>query len=86
MITGENAVNGVQTLEVEQMAKTGYLTGGVIGGGNKNFTALSTLKDVMGGFTGDKTITVTKGNSAANAVNITVQEDTTISHSSKMRD
>ncbi len=79
VITGENAVNGVQTLEVEQMAKTGYLTGGVIGGGNKNFTALSTLKDVMGGFTGDKTITVTKGNSAANAVNITVKEDTTIS-------
>lgn len=79
VITGENAVNGVQTLEVEQLAKTGYLTGGVIGGGNQGFTALSTLKDVMGGFTGDKTITVTKGNDTANAVDIKVTEDTTIS-------
>ena len=30
VITGENAVNGVQSLEVNQLAKTGYLTGGVV--------------------------------------------------------
>lgn len=30
VITGENAVNGVQSLEVKQLAKTAYLTGGKV--------------------------------------------------------
>ena len=30
VITGENAVNGVQELQVKQLAKTAYLTGGVV--------------------------------------------------------
>lgn len=77
VITGENAVNGVQTLAVKEVAKTAYLTGGVIGGGTGDFTALSTLKDVMGGFTGSKTITVTKKDGTA--LDIDVTEDTTIS-------
>ena len=80
VITGENAVNGVQELEVMELAKTGYLTGGKIsrvpGTGTDDLTALSTLKDVMGSFTGDKTMTVEKG---GNAVDIKVTEDTTIS-------
>lgn len=77
VITGENAVNGVQTLEVKKVAKTAYLTGGVIGGGTGDFSALSTLKDVTGGFTGSKTITVTKKDGTA--LDIDVTEDTTIS-------
>lgn len=77
VITGENAVNGVQTLEIKELAKTGYLTGGVIQA--KSITALSTLKDVTGGFAGEKTIKVTKGNDTANAKDITVKEDSTIS-------
>ena len=76
VITGENAVNGVQTLEVKKVAKTAYLTGGVIGGGTGGFSALSTLKGVTGGFTGSKTITVTKDGTA---LDIDVTEDTTIS-------
>lgn len=79
VITGENAVNGVQTLKVKELAKTGYLTGGKIEGKNGDLTALSTLKDVTGGFTGDKTIKVTKGNDTANAKDITVTENSTIS-------
>lgn len=79
VITGENAVNGVQTLEVKQLAKTGYLTGGVIGGGKGNFSALSTLENIMGSFSGDKTLTITKGNDATNAIDIKVTKDTTIS-------
>ncbi len=31
VITGENAMNGVQSLEVNQLARSGYLTGGQIG-------------------------------------------------------
>lgn len=49
VITGEGAVNGVQELEVLEMAKTAYLTGGELTGsdGKKgNFTALSTLRDL----------------------------------------
>ena len=32
VITGDNAVNGVQSLQVNQLAKTGYLTGAKIAG------------------------------------------------------
>lgn len=35
VITGENAMNSVQSLEVEKMAKPGYLTGGQVGVGDQ---------------------------------------------------
>ncbi len=44
VITGENAVNGVQELTVEKLAKTAYLTGAQIGDGS--LTATSTFKDL----------------------------------------
>lgn len=74
IITGENAVDGVQTLRIEQLAKTGYLTGAQLGEGSKGYTALSKLSDL--GFTGNGNITVATGNGK---VDVSVTEETTIS-------
>ena len=38
VITGANAMNSVQSLEVEKLAQSGYLTGGQLDGGDKNYT------------------------------------------------
>ncbi len=66
VITGDGAMNGVQELEVKQLAKTSYQTGGVVGG-DGSATAVTTLKDlgVAEGFSGtfqvkDKDGNVTK--------------------------
>lgn len=74
IITGENAVDGVQTLRIEQLAKTGYLTGAQLGEGSKGYTALSKLSDL--GFTGSGNFTVATGNGK---VDVSVTEETTIS-------
>ncbi len=81
VITGENAVNGVQSLEIKQLAKTGYLTGAKIGGkDNTELTALSKLSDVEGfdGMEGNGSgsITISTG---SKSVDISVTGDTTIS-------
>ncbi len=76
VITGDGAVNGVQTLKVNKLAKIGYLTGGKVtksGGGSAN--ALSTLKD-LGMADGDGKISLeTNGKT----VDINISEKTTIS-------
>lgn len=81
VITGENAVNGVQTLQINQLAKTGYLTGGEIKAQNgKELTALSTMKDIMGSSaspTGDPAVFTV--NAKGKSVDISVTEQTTIS-------
>jgi len=74
VITGENAVEGVQNLEVNQLAKTGYLTGAKIGDGSKHLTALSKMSDL--GFSGSGNLTLKTG---SESVDINVNEDTTIS-------
>lgn len=78
VITGENAVDGVQTLRVEQLAKTGYLTGGQLGNGDDkgkgNYTALTKMKDLD--FSGTGNITVSTGGKDY-AIEIT--EESTIS-------
>lgn len=74
VITGENAVEGVQNLEVNQLAKTGYLTGGKIGSGSNQFTALSKMSDL--GFSGNGSFTV---KTESGFVDINVTENTTIS-------
>lgn len=77
VITGENAVNGVQSLRIEQLAKTGYLTGGALAKtGSGTYTALSKISDVAPGFAGEGTINVKAG---SNSVDIKVTADTTIS-------
>lgn len=76
VITGENAVNGVQSLRIEQLAKTGYLTGArVKAESGENLTALSKLSELKG-FSGTGTISIKTGSSM---VDITVTEETTIS-------
>ncbi len=49
VITGENAVNGVQSLQVKQLAKTGYLTGAKMqASSGESLTALSKLGNLVG--------------------------------------
>lgn len=75
VITGENAVNGVQSLQINQLAKTGYLTGAQIKSTDgKELTAASKLGDL--GVTGESTFNITAG---TKSVDITVNQDTTIS-------
>ena len=65
------AMNGTQTMEVDKIAKSGYLTGGKI---KKGATANSTLADL--GFSGDGVIAVKVGSSTKN---IKVNSSTKIS-------
>lgn len=73
VITGEDAVNGVQSLEIKKLAKTGYLTGAQLSTDGK-YTALSTMKDL--GVTSDGTFTV---KTASASVDVKISKDTTIS-------
>lgn len=78
VITGEEAVNGVQEFSVKQLAKTAYLTGGKVQAGaeGKKWDALSKISDVMGADFKAGDITFTTG---GKTVDIEVTEDTTIS-------
>lgn len=76
VLTGENAVNGVQSLKIEQLAKTGYLTGAKLeskDGGE--LTALSKISDIKDGI-GQGTINIKAG---SKSVDIAITADTTIS-------
>lgn len=76
VITGGNAVNGTQELEVTQLAKTGYLTGENLSG-DKKFTALSKMSDVMGeSFEGETKLNLNVGGKESE---ITLNADSTIS-------
>ena len=78
VITGENAVDGVQTIRVEKLAKTAYLTGGQLGDGDDkgkgNYTALTKMSEL--GISDSGNITVSTGGKDY-AIEIT--GDTTIS-------
>lgn len=75
VITGEKAVNGVQSLEIRQLAKSGYLTGSEIAAADgSKLTAMSKLSDL--GVTGEGSFTVKTGSST---VDIQVNSDSTIS-------
>lgn len=77
VITGENAVNGVQELEIDRLAKTAYLTGAEISGKNGDkLNALSKLSDISDGFTGGE-ITFTQNGQTKS---MEVSADTTISN------
>lgn len=75
VITGENAVAGVQSLRVKQLAKTGYLTGKQLESSGDDYTALTKLSELNPSI-GSGTITV---ESASGKADITVNGDTTIS-------
>lgn len=95
VITGEKAVNGVQELEVNQLAKTAYLTGAKItkreGAGEEELNALTKMRDLME-FETDadgkeiaKTLTLTKNDGKTIDINLT--SETTISDVlSKLKD
>jgi len=77
VITGDKATNGVQTLEVEQLAKTAYLTGGVVkntDGTSGEYTALTTMSDLGISDSGEIKLTV-----GGNEETISFDADTTIS-------
>lgn len=74
VITGEDAVNGVQSLKIKRLAKTGYLTGGVVGDGTNKVTALTKLSEL--GITAGGSFNVRTGNTS---VDIKVDGNTTIS-------
>lgn len=79
IITGENAVNGVQTLEINELAKTGYLTGGEVkksSSATEEVSVLSKLSD-LDGFGADGEITV---KTASGTKTINVSGNTTISN------
>ena len=76
VITGEGATNGVQELEVKELAKTAYLTGGQVtnsAGKTGDYTALTKLSDLgLGG--GNMKLTV-----GGESKMISFSEDSTIS-------
>lgn len=76
VITGENAVNGVQELQVNKLAKTAYLTGAEVSktDGTKA-TALTKISE-LGAIAENAKITVEIGGETKN---IEVNQDTTIS-------
>ncbi len=78
VITGSDAVNGVQSLEINQLAKTGYLTGAELksadGTTKGDYTALTKLSEL--GVTGAGTFSV---KTSSGSVDISVTGDTTIS-------
>ena len=78
VITGENAVNGVQSLRIESLAKSGYMTGGKLEGEDGELTALSKISDIkgVGDINGKISIATNDGKSA---VDIEINGDTTIS-------
>lgn len=75
IVSGDNAVNGVNTVEVKKLARTAYLTGGSLQTADGVcFTGYATLKQL--GFTGSGSITVKGGNGAS--IDINLSEDMTI--------
>ncbi len=78
VITGENAVDGVQSLEIEKLAKTGYLTGAKLEGNNGELTALSKISDIKGAESLNGTINIATKDGKT-SVDIEINGDTTIS-------
>lgn len=78
VITGGEATNGVQSLEINRLAKTAYLTGGELGDGKQGYTALTTLGELGVDFGEEsaKTISVANG---SKSLNIELTADSTIS-------
>lgn len=75
VVTGSNAVNSVQSLSVDKLAKTAYLTGGAVatagGSALSNSTKISDLK----GFNGAGNLSLKVGD---NTTNIEINENTTV--------
>ncbi len=82
VITGDGAMNGVQSLKVDSLAKSGYLTGGKLElQGNTDPKAQVTGDTKMSelGFTGKGTIEFRSGDGSDGVTPIIVDENTTVS-------
>ena len=80
IIATDGATDSVQSLQIESLAKTAYLTGGVVKKADKSgdkLTALSKLSDL--GITNDTSITLTDKNGKAIGDPIELKADGTIS-------
>lgn len=83
VITGDGAVDSVQSLEVTQLAKNAYLTGGKVSlaeGADGELSALTKMGDLMdfsSDAEGKKNLTLTKGDGST--VNIELTASTSIS-------
>ena len=77
VITGENAVNGVQSLRVDSLAKTAYLTGAKLGE-DTSYTALSTMENLGVEFDEEGKGVLTVANKT-DSLDIEITKDTTIS-------
>ena len=74
IVSGENAVNGVNTVKVNKLAKTAYLTGGdLTTADGVMFTSQATLKQL--GFSGEGSFSI---NGSGVTMNIDVNEDMTL--------
>ena len=75
VITGANAVNGVQTLKIDKLAKSGYLTGGKLEKDTKGNTVTGSTKLVDMGIAENSEITL---NIKGKPETITVDKDMTM--------
>ena len=77
VLTGATAVNGVQTLKINKLAKTGYLTGAELKKGNKkaDYTSATELKDIVGEAGVGSELELKVGDKTTK---ITIDENTTI--------
>ncbi len=77
VITGEGAMNSVQSLEVKELAKSAYLTGAAVGDGKGGFDKSTTLGRL--GVSGESSFQVTVGEGEnAQTKEITVNSATTV--------
>lgn len=78
VITGGSAVNGVQSLRIEKLAKTAYLTGGKVESADgSTLTSSSKVSEIKGLEAVNGTITLTSGD--GKTTDITINADTKIS-------
>ena len=73
VLTGDKAMNGVQSIKVENLAKTAYMTGGELGGNVKSSTKMSEL-----GITDATSINVEIGGTTKTTKTIELTADTTV--------
>lgn len=79
VVAGANAAKGQQTLEVNKLAKTAYLTSAELKGTDGKLTALSKLSDLEGFSIGEDEEGTINLNAGGKTVEIKVNADTTIS-------
>ncbi len=81
VVTNDNAIKGTQTVAVNQLAKSGYLTGGEMSREDGGKVTDSTTLEQLGYKGGEGKITITKGDGSP--IDIDINKDTKISDITK---